>query len=71
MQAKDPPGQPSQCACTRDAFAALPPELRPRSQEKDSLRQVICPGCRQVHRANRPTDICIRCEKMRQNNEQV
>jgi len=60
---KDSQRQPPPCACVKDTFAALPPELRPRSQKKDSLRQVICPGCRQVYRTNRPTDICIRCEK--------
>jgi len=47
----------------KDAFAALPPELRPQSQKKSSLRKVTCPGCGLVYWTNRSTDLCMDCEK--------
>jgi hypothetical protein len=46
-----------------DEFAALPPEVRPRPQKKNSLRRVTCPGCGLVYRTNRDTDLCFECEK--------
>ena len=55
--------QPVQCACMTDAFAALPPELRPRPKKKSSLRKVTCPGCGLVYWTNRETDLCMECEK--------
>jgi hypothetical protein len=46
-----------------DGFAALPPEMRPRTRKKSSLRQVTCPGCGLAYRTNRETDLCIACEE--------
>jgi hypothetical protein len=51
------------CTCVKDAFASLPPELRPRPQKSSSLRQVTCPGCGLVYLTNRATDLCMECEK--------
>lgn len=62
-QSKNSEGQPVQCTCVKDAFAALPPELRPRPQKKSSLRKVTCPGCGLVYSTNRATDLCMGCEK--------
>ncbi|MFN3762681.1 MAG: hypothetical protein ACK4WK_05690 [Anaerolineae bacterium] len=54
---------PVQCACVSDPFALLPPEMRPRSQKKSSLRKATCPGCGLVFWTNRETDYCMECEK--------
>ena len=54
---------PVQCACVKDPFALLPPEMRPRPQKKSGLRQVTCPGCGLVFWTNRETDYCMECEK--------
>jgi len=54
---------PVQCACVKDPFALLPPEMRPREQKKSSLRQVTCPNCGLVFWTNRATDYCMECEK--------
>jgi hypothetical protein len=62
-ESKKPKSRPVQCACMKDGFAALPPELRPRSKKKSSLRRVTCPGCGLVYRTNRATDLCMECEK--------
>jgi len=62
-QSKNSEDRPVQCPCVKDGFAALPPELRPRSKKKSSLRQVTCPGCGLVYSTNRSTDLCIKCEK--------
>ena len=62
MEQKDTDSQPVKCTCM-DSLAALPPELRPRPRKKSGLRQVTCPGCGLVYRTNRPTDVCIECEK--------
>lgn len=62
-QSKNPEGRPVQCTCVTGGFAALPPELRPRPQKKSSLRKVTCPGCGLVYRTNRPTGLCMGCEK--------
>jgi hypothetical protein len=62
-QSKNSEGQPVQCTCVKDTFAALPPELRPRPQKKSSLRKVTCPGCGLVYSTNRATDLCMECEK--------
>ncbi len=52
------------CACNRDPFAGLPPEMRPQRQEAMSgLRKVTCPGCGLTFWTNRTTDVCIDCEK--------
>lgn len=54
----------SGCACSQDPFAALPPELRPKSKPKiGGLRKVTCPGCGLVYWTNRATDLCVDCEK--------
>ena len=52
-----------ECTCVQDGFGALPPELRPKSKKKGSLRKVTCPGCGLVYRTNRETDLCMKCEK--------
>ena len=62
-QSENSEDRPAQCPCVKDGFAALPPELRPRSKKKSSLRQVTCPGCGLVYSTNRATDLCIECEK--------
>ena len=55
------PEQP--CACMRDPFAALPPEMVPRAApKKEPLRHVTCPVCGQVYWTNRETDLCFDCE---------
>jgi hypothetical protein len=63
MSAKASEEQQKPCMCMGDGFAALPPEMRPRLQKKDSLRQVTCPGCGLVYRTNRDADLCLECEK--------
>jgi hypothetical protein len=62
MQPKDSPARPAECACVKDPFSSLPPEMRPRSR-RSSLRQVTCPGCGMVYSTNRETDLCMDCEK--------
>lgn len=62
-ESKKPKRRPVQCAYMKDGFANLPPELRPRSKKKSSLRRVTCPGCGLVYRTNRATDLCMECEK--------
>jgi hypothetical protein len=54
--------QPAQCSCVKDAFAALPPDLRPRPKKSGSLRKVTCPGCGLAFWTNRRTDLCMECE---------
>jgi hypothetical protein len=57
-------GNPPQCSCVGDPFANLPPELRPRPvSTMKGLRKVTCPGCGIVYWTNRPTDLCLECEK--------
>lgn len=52
------------CACNRDPFAGLAPEMRPQCQDAMSgLRKVTCPGCGLDYWTNRSIDICIDCEK--------
>lgn len=59
-----PDNQPPVCACVQDPFAALPPELRPKSPPRmGGLRQVTCPGCGKMYWTNRATDLCMDCEK--------
>jgi hypothetical protein len=56
--------KPGACSCVSDPFSSLPPELRPQPKPKKSgLRQVTCPGCGLNYWTNRPTDVCIACEK--------
>lgn len=55
---------PAVCACVRDPFADLPPELRPQSKpHMGNLRQVTCPGCGLKYWTNRSTDLCTDCQK--------
>lgn len=35
---------PIQCACVKDPFALLPPEMRLREQKKSGLRKVTAPA---------------------------
>ena len=65
-QDEEPPSQaaPPLCPCAQDPFAGLPPELRPRPVSTlKGLRKVTCPGCGIVYWTNRPTDLCLECEK--------
>ena len=56
--------RPADCACVRDPFADLPPELRPQTKPRmGNLRQVTCPGCGLQYWTNRSTDLCMDCEK--------
>jgi hypothetical protein len=56
--------KPSVCACVQDPFAALPPELQPKSKPTmGGLRKVTCPGCGLAYWTNRATDLCVDCEK--------
>jgi hypothetical protein len=56
--------KPFVCACVQDPFAALPPELRPKSKPTmGGLRKVTCPGCGLAYWTNRVTDLCVDCEK--------
>jgi hypothetical protein len=56
--------KPSLCSCVQDPFAALPPELRPKSKPTmGGLRKVTCPGCGLSYWTNRATDLCVDCEK--------
>ena len=51
------------CSCgVGDTFADLPPELRPRPQKRNSLREVTCPSCGKLYWTNRNTELCIDCE---------
>ncbi len=57
-------GKLQSCTCMQDPFAALPPELRPRSMTNDfGLRKVNCPNCGLVYWTNQKTDLCVDCEK--------
>lgn len=57
---------PRPCACMAGAFADLPPELRlQRAPRQGGLRKVTCPGCGLAYWTNRPTDLCMDCEKKR------
>lgn len=52
------------CACVQDPFAALPPELRPKSQQNmGGMRKVTCPVCGLAYWTNRTIDLCMDCEK--------
>jgi small redox-active disulfide protein 2 len=51
------------CACSRDPFASLPPEMRPRKDSMSGLRKVVCPMCGLNYWTNRSTDVCSKCER--------
>jgi len=55
--------KPAGCACNRDPFAGLPPEMRPRKDSMSGLRKVTCPVCGLNYWTNRDTDVCSDCEK--------
>ena len=55
--------KPAGCACSRDPFAGLPPEMRPRKDSMSGLRKVVCPVCGLNYWTNRDTDMCSDCEK--------
>ena len=63
MQSEDPESRQGPCTCMKDGFAALPPEVRPQSKKKSSLRKVKCPGCGLVYWTNRDGDLCMDCGK--------
>jgi len=63
VRPKDSEDRTAQCTCVTGSFAPLPPELRPRPRKKSSLRKAACPGCGLVYWTNRPTDLCMECEK--------
>lgn len=62
-ESKDQRGRSLECTCVQDGFGALPPDLRPQPNKKDTLRKATCPGCGLVYRTNRETDLCMKCEK--------
>jgi len=51
------------CACNRDPYAGLPPELRPHKDAMSGLRKVVCPVCGLNYWTNRDTDVCSDCER--------
>jgi small redox-active disulfide protein 2 len=55
--------KPGGCACSRDPFASLPPEMRPHKDAMSGLRKVMCPSCGLNYWTNRDTDVCSDCEK--------
>ncbi len=55
--------KPDGCACSRDPFASLPPEMRPHKDVMSGLRKVVCPVCGLNYWTNRDTDVCSDCEK--------
>jgi small redox-active disulfide protein 2 len=55
--------KPAGCACTKDPFASLPPEMRPRKDSMSGLRKVVCPVCGLNYWTNRSTDVCSECER--------
>jgi small redox-active disulfide protein 2 len=55
--------KPGGCACSRDPFAGLPPEMRPHKDTMSGLRKVVCPICGLNYWTNRDTDVCSDCEK--------
>jgi small redox-active disulfide protein 2 len=55
--------KPAGCACTKDPFASLPPEMRPRKDSMSGLRKVVCPVCGLNYWTNRDTDVCSDCDK--------
>jgi len=55
--------KPAGCACIKDPFAGLPPEMRPRKDSMSGLRKVVCPVCGLNYWTNRSTDVCSECER--------
>jgi small redox-active disulfide protein 2 len=55
--------KPAGCACNRDPYAGLPPEMRPRKDSMSGLRKVVCPVCGLNYWTNRDTDVCSDCDK--------
>ncbi len=55
--------KPAGCACSRDPYAGLPPEMRPRKDSMSGLRKVVCPICGLNYWTNRDTDVCSDCER--------
>jgi hypothetical protein len=51
------------CTCLGSRYAAVPPELRPRSRKASDLRKVTCPGCGLRYWTNRSADLCMDCER--------
>jgi hypothetical protein len=62
VQSKGSEDRSAPCSCVKDAFAALPPGLRPRPKKQHSLRQVTCPECGLDYWTNRSVNLCIKCE---------
>jgi small redox-active disulfide protein 2 len=59
----DKPADNAGCACNRDPFADLPPEMRPNSNPMRGLRKATCPACGLAYWTNRDVDLCNNCEK--------
>ncbi len=59
----DKPADNAGCACNRDPFADLPPEMRPSSNPMRGLRKTTCPVCGLAYWTNRDVDLCNDCEK--------
>jgi len=55
--------KPAGCACNKDPFSGLPPEMRPHRDSMSGLRKVTCPSCGLNYWTNRGTDVCSDCEK--------
>jgi small redox-active disulfide protein 2 len=56
--------KPGGCACSRDPFAGLPPDVRPRRQDAMSgLHKVVCPICGLNYWTNRDTNVCSDCDR--------
>jgi small redox-active disulfide protein 2 len=55
--------KPAGCACNRDPYAGLPPDMRPRRDSMSGLRKVVCPICGLNYWTNRDTDVCSECER--------
>jgi hypothetical protein len=50
------------CACNKEAFMVLPPELKPRAKAwQTGLRKVICPDCELVFWTSNDSDYCVAC----------
>lgn len=63
MKPTDAEREGVECSCTKDPFASVPSEMRPRPRKETSLRKVTCPGCGLSYSTNRATDLCMDCER--------
>jgi hypothetical protein len=67
-----PGGGDGGCACNRDPFASLPPEMRPQRKEATGgLRKATCPVCGLNYWTNRGADICIAFGAVKRNKRRA